>query len=77
MTALSAQVTQYTTFLGAIADTVAGIHNGDGPQQPVNSFIVLDRGDHFYVEGECWSFHLKQIQVRTEPHIFEVRWEVF
>lgn len=51
----------YATFLGAITDTIAAIHDGFRPFDPVDSFTIAACEDSpvaFRVTGAGWSFRV-------------------
>ncbi len=51
----------YTTFLGALLDTVATtIGEGNNPFSPVNGFTITedDTTGVYSIEGEAWGFYM-------------------
>lgn len=53
-------MTTYTTFLGALTDTIAAIHNEGNSFSTVNGFEVKDMSDGcYYAKGEAWAFYLR------------------
>ena len=51
----------YTTFLGAVADTVLSIHSGGStPFDMSNGFVIneIDGKYAYKVEGEAWGFYV-------------------
>jgi hypothetical protein len=54
---------RYMTFIAAITDHVAEIHNHPNPFSTVNAFTIEQQKDHggeevYKVEGEAWTFYV-------------------